>query len=128
MAGRRSRNKGAAFEREIARRLRVVWPDARRGIGQARSASEVSDVEGTPYWIECKRCKKVNVKAAIKQAYEAREKQALHRPIVIIWKEDYGDITVSEPWWELTGEVTWTAETLEDWLCRQQTKQQSNAL
>jgi hypothetical protein len=83
--------KGAAFERLIAREMRVIWPGARRGIGQARSASEVPDVDGTPYWVECKRMKKCNIKAAIRQAQAATD----GRPILVVTKDDFGPVTVT---------------------------------
>jgi len=52
--GRLSRKKGAEWEREVARRLRPLWRQARRGLSQPRLGCEVADVEGTPYWWECK--------------------------------------------------------------------------
>src|SRR5690606_6910545 len=58
VSGRRSRTKGASFEREVARQLRALWPGARRGIGQARSGGETPDVIQTPFWIEAKHRKK----------------------------------------------------------------------
>ena len=54
--GKHSRNKGASFERQIAARLRELWPKARRrGNAQADGQRIEADVEGTPYHIECKR-------------------------------------------------------------------------
>ena len=52
--GKLSRQKGAEWEREVARRLRPMWKQARRGLSQPRLGCEVADVEGTPYWWECK--------------------------------------------------------------------------
>jgi PHD/YefM family antitoxin component YafN of YafNO toxin-antitoxin module len=66
------RTKGATYERWCANKLRSVYPHAKRGIGQARSASEVPDVDGTPWWVECKHQKTLNVQAALVQADEAR--------------------------------------------------------
>lgn len=70
-----SRRKGASYERELAKRWRDsgLWPDAQRGIGQARAGSEVPDVEGTPFWVEAKRRKRHNILAAMKQAEEASD-------------------------------------------------------
>lgn len=82
--GRMQRNKGANFEREIANELKPLYPNAKRGIGQARSASEVSDVEGTPWWIECKRGRQPNVRAAFRQAQEATD----GRPILVVVRDD----------------------------------------
>lgn len=65
------RRKGATFERELARYLTENGVEARRGIGQARSASEVPDVEVDGYWIEAKRQIKPNIRAALEQADKA---------------------------------------------------------
>ena len=90
-AGRRSKAKGASFEREVRALLRDLWPEAKRGIGQARSAKEVSDVEGTPFWIECKSRKQVSVLDALEQAEEATD----GRLPVIVWRERGRAIQVS---------------------------------
>lgn len=82
--GKRSREKGAEHERETATALRVVWPNARRGLAQARNAREQPDVDGTPYWIECKVGKRVNIIAAMRQAEAARvDEIVLRAPIVV---------------------------------------------
>lgn len=91
MSGRRSRTKGANFERLLANLLKPVWPEAKRGIGQARSGGEVADVEGTPYWVEAKRHKKCSIKAAWRQAVEATD----GRPPLVITKDDRGPILVT---------------------------------
>lgn len=82
MSGRRSRNKGAAYERELANRWSEngTFPEARRGIGQARSASEVSDVEGTKFWVEAKCKARPNPFRAMEQAEEATD----GRPCVVV--------------------------------------------
>ena len=71
--GRRSRAKGAAFEREVALALRGIYPGAERCIAQTRTAArEGCDVEGTPFWIECKVGGRPNVLAAMRQAKRDR--------------------------------------------------------
>lgn len=67
------RVKGAAFEREIARLFAEDMPgaDVRRGLGQTRSGSDCADVETPRFWVECKRRKRGNVRAALAQASEA---------------------------------------------------------
>jgi|SRR5579884_208274 hypothetical protein len=65
---RRSVLKGKAFERWVARRLRGLWPDAARGLAQARSARETADVEGTLWWIEANIGRRVDVWTAYAQA------------------------------------------------------------
>jgi hypothetical protein len=79
-----SRNKGAAWERQVANELKPYFPNARRGLGQARSAGEVSDVEGTPWWVECKRMKRCSIEAAWRQAEAATD----GRPILVVTRDD----------------------------------------
>lgn len=78
--GKLSRTKGASYERTLAVRLQPLYPKARRGIGQARSAKEVSDVEGTPFWVEAKHKKCPNIWAALQQAKDATD----GRPTLVI--------------------------------------------
>lgn len=85
--GRRSRAKGAQWEREVARVLAAIWPGAERNIAQSRTAArEGCDVEGTPYWVECKCGAGVDLRAAWKQAEGDRDADL--RPIVLVVKED----------------------------------------
>lgn len=89
--GVRSREKGAAHEREVANLLKAVYPEARRGIGQARSASEVSDVDGVPWWVECKHRKRVNVRGAYRQAVAARAacaRAATTGPVLVVARDN----------------------------------------
>ena len=65
------RNKGATYERDLANYLTAHGLPAKRGIGQARSASEVPDVDLAGFWIEAKRHKRTNPRAALAQAIEA---------------------------------------------------------
>lgn len=98
--GRMSRTKGQAFERLIANELKVIWPEARRGIGQARSAKEVPDVDGCPAWIECKHQIRVNICAAMEQAEAATD----GRPCVVVSRNNSGPILVTmklEDWMRL---------------------------
>lgn len=99
--GRYERRKGATFEREIANAFREVFPDARRGIGQSRSAGEVPDVDGTPFWIECKRGKSCSVHAAMAQAVNAEQEHragkgqhASRRTPVAVMRRDGEDALV----------------------------------
>ena len=73
--GKSQRTKGHNFEREIARELREIFPDARRGL-QYQDGSQCADVEGTPFHVECKRGIKPNPRAAMEQALsDARKGQ-----------------------------------------------------
>jgi hypothetical protein len=69
--------------------LRKVYPAARRGIGQARDAGEVSDVDGVPFWVEAKHRKRPNIRAAFAQAVAARGKRTL--PVLVITRADRDD-------------------------------------
>lgn len=82
--GKRSRDKGAGFERAVADVLRIVWPDAKRGLQQSRCAKEAPDVTGTPYWVECKVGAKPNILGAFDQAKEATD----GRPVLVVTKVD----------------------------------------
>lgn len=69
--GRGSRTKGQAGEREAAAFLAEQgFPEARRGLGQARGGGkEVADcINVGPLHIEVKRVEKLNVVDAVKQA------------------------------------------------------------
>ena len=66
--GARSRRKGASYEREIGHRLKEVYPDAVRGAQQSRAGDCMADVEGTPYWIECKVGQRIDIVGAFRQA------------------------------------------------------------
>ena len=95
MSGRTSRRKGAQYERDVAAQLREALPHLadhiRRGIGQARSGSEVPDVDGVPgVWLECKHRKNISAEAALRQAEEATD----GRLPVAICKRDHQDAYV----------------------------------
>lgn len=78
---RRSRTKGHAFEREVAATLRDVYPEAERCIAQTRTAArEGCDVEGTPFWIECKVGAHPNVLGAMRQARRDRDGRPASEP------------------------------------------------
>ena len=84
------RDKGAAFERWVANEIkeRTGLP-ARRGLGQARSAHEVADVDGVPgWWIECKVGKSPPTTGALEQADEARDRSGHYAMTVAVVKRD----------------------------------------
>lgn len=90
--GKMQRNKGASFERLVAKKIAAVRPDlmAKRGLGQARSASEVPDVDVPGLWIECKHHIKVDVDKAMEQA----ERVAGDRTPVVVYRHNRGPIRV----------------------------------
>lgn len=71
--GRMQREKGRRWEAELAARWRERFGlKTKRGIGQMRNASEVSDVDGLPgFWVEAKCGAMPNPRAALTQAIEA---------------------------------------------------------
>lgn len=83
MGGAMSRRKGHRFERELVHQFREAMPGAevRRGF-QSRSGEEAPDVECPVFWIEAKRGKKPNVRAALKQANNATPKGRI--PVAVI--------------------------------------------
>ena len=70
--GLSSLEKGKRFECDVAATFRAAgFPNARRGLGQARGGAEAADVVGIPgYWIECKHGARPSVKPvdALRQA------------------------------------------------------------
>ena len=71
--GKRSRDKGHNYERELARELRDRFPalDISRGLKQSRGGgAEEPDVVFPGLHIEAKRQKRPNIRAALEQAIE----------------------------------------------------------
>jgi len=63
-----SRTKGHSFEREMARLFKAYFPEAKRGLQTRGGTAEAPDVEGTPFYIECKRMRRCNIRGALRQA------------------------------------------------------------
>ena len=71
--------------------MRAVYPESKRGIGQTRFAGEEPDVTGTPWWIEAKHRKVVNLWEALEQAEAARatcKSTYAKAPLLVIAKRD----------------------------------------
>lgn len=82
-----SRQKGAAGERELARKLRVYGYDCRRG-QQYCGANGDADVVGLEgIHIECKRVERLNIEDAVAQA--VRDKKAVELPAVFHRKNNH---------------------------------------
>lgn len=96
MSGRRSRTKGHAFEREIARHFRDAgFPEAKRGF-QTRDGREQPDVTLDGCWIECKRLKVVqwgDVLGALDQGELAEDNRGRY-VVAIIKRDRQGEPTV----------------------------------
>jgi hypothetical protein len=69
--GASQRRKGGRFERAVAAAFRVVFPGAKRGLGQARAGGEVPDVDVPGFWPEAKAHRLTNPRAALAQAIAA---------------------------------------------------------
>ena len=114
MSGARSRRKGAQWERELVHRFREAMPGAevKRGF-QMRSGEDAADVECPVLWVEAKRGKKPNMRAALRQAIEAAASSSVGAgrvPIAVV-RDDRAEATVTlllddfldllGEWWEL---------------------------
>lgn len=87
--GARSRRKGHEFEREVAEAFREAgFTEARRGLGQADGGRKLPDVEGTPYWVECKCGARPNIADAFFQADHDSIDAGDQRVAVVISKRD----------------------------------------
>jgi hypothetical protein len=82
-----SRDKGKRGERAAVKLLREVYPDARRSANQSGGAVQ-PDVDGTPYWVECKTGRSIGLWAALQQAIDDRAAAGDGRPILLYLKRD----------------------------------------
>ncbi len=85
--GRRSRQKGAQGERDVANELRVIYPDAARGgllQTQYGRGSNACDVEHTPWWVEVKRGARPNIQGAYDQSVSETD----GRPPLVVSRKD----------------------------------------
>ena len=102
MGGRSARTKGHGFEREIAAWLRdAVGIDAKRGLSQPRGGTaEEPDVltpGGWPLWLELKRGKKTDSRAALRQARNAIASSGADCWPVAICRDDQEEATAMMP-------------------------------
>jgi len=94
------RTKGHSFEREVACLLRKLYPTARRGL-QYQDGNVCADVVNTPFHVECKRGRRVQIQKAMQQAERDMKKGDVP---VVISKQDRDSILVTmryEDWIEL---------------------------
>lgn len=92
--GKSQRLKGHTFERWVARELREKGFDAKRGL-QSRDGDDAPDVVLPGFWIECKRGRKPNVRAALRQAIEASDGEGL---VAAVIRDDRAAPFVAMPW------------------------------
>lgn len=110
MSGRRSRTKGHAWEREIARRLRPIFGDqVRRGL-QYQDGAAAPDVIVPCFHIEAKVGARPPIIPALEQAERdaapglwpvAICKQDRKQPTVTMRLDDW--IELVDQWWRETG-------------------------
>lgn len=106
MSGRKSRNKGKRWEQDVARTMRAIFGDHVKRGWQSRAGDDDPDIVGVPhFWIECKRQKRTNFRAALRQAGVACPDD--HMPLAIC-RDDPGDGTAS------TGSRTYAVMYFED--------------
>jgi hypothetical protein len=101
------RRKGHNWERELARRLRAVFPDARRGLQYQDGGASAPDVVVPAFHIEAKVGARPNLTAALEQAERDAKpglwpvavcKQDNHEPTVTMRLDDWIEIT--SQWWQ----------------------------
>jgi hypothetical protein len=102
MGGKAARTKGHGFEREVAAWLReAVGIEAKRGLSQPRGGTaEEPDVRtpgGWPLWLACKRGKRTDSRAALRQAREAIATSGADCWPIAICRDDQEDATAMMP-------------------------------
>ena len=96
-AGKLARNKGRAFEQLVARKLREIWPEAKRGYQARGGTAEAPDIQGTPFYIECKHGAGATAwRGAWRQAFDANPTSDLI-PIAICRETGRRDVFVVMP-------------------------------
>ncbi len=92
LSGAGARRKGHQWERDVVHLLAAIFGDGvRRGL-QYRDGGDAPDVVGVPgWWIECKKGRRPNPCAALRQAIAAAAKSGL-RPVAIC-REDNAEPT-----------------------------------
>jgi hypothetical protein len=100
-----SRTKGHRFERELVQRFRKAMPGAevRRGF-QYRNGEEAPDVECPVFWVESKRGKKPNIRAALKQAAGAAPKGRIPLAVIRDDREEAFAVLMLDDFLELVSE------------------------
>ncbi len=109
--GRKPKAKGSAYERDVARAFQPIFGPAVWRSDQRQPGFCHPDVAGTPFWLECKRGKRVSVRAAMAQALEDWQQRGQwhYRFPAVVSKEDRGAdlvtlrlsdfLAIVRPWW-----------------------------
>lgn len=115
--------KGKRFERRIAAAVRAVWPAAYRSGDLQRKAGPLgcySDIEGTPYWLECKHANTISLPAWHRQMASDQRVGGDKRPQCLIYRKTGKQIRVrlllsSIPGVQVERDA-WCELELSDWL------------
>lgn len=83
--GRRARKKGQEFQKSIEHALAVVYPEAKSASQYLSGKREGSDVQGTPYFIECKDHKTISIPAWWRQAEDDRKELGCEDEIAVVF-------------------------------------------
>jgi len=99
--GKLSRRKGKVFEQFVSRELRAIFGGGIKRGWQAREGADAPDVDGSPYWVECKHHQRVNIQAAVLQAAQAVADAHDSRPVVVVSKDNRTEplVTMLLPAW-----------------------------
>lgn len=103
--GKLSRDKGKAYEREIARQYRELFGNGVRRGWQSREGDDEADIVGAgPFAPECKHRRKINVQDAMVQAIQNAKTGQLpichlkwHRGIEVV-------VLPADVWWDFVRE------------------------
>ena len=106
--GKKSRTKGAAFEREIANLISPFFPDAKRNLDQYQKTDGRDLSETQPVCMQLKR-RKCTLLWEIKMAWvEAMASSSIEYPYpMAVWRDDGGEAF-----------MMMKVEHLVEWLCR----------
>lgn len=85
MSGKAAREKGKRGERELAKKLQRVFPEAERSYNQSRSGSDDADIANTyPYWFEGGVGNSIRPTDKLKQAEDATKEHAKKRKLCLL--------------------------------------------
>ena len=84
--GKRARAKGQQFQRDIANTLAVVYCWAKSASQYLGGKREGSDVQGTPYFVECKDTATISIPQWWKQAEDDKKALDCDDEIALVFK------------------------------------------
>jgi len=86
--GKMQRRKGRRWEQDVAAVFRALFGQQVKRGWQTREGHDAPDVDGTPFHIEAKHHRTVNIAAAIKQALADRKANGDTRWVLAVTKSD----------------------------------------